>query len=364
MSIFENLKNWLADNLSSQNVRQDKARIDSAPENGPIRSGEHYFRIWLQDMRLGRNRRWFTDFFPATHSLIELEVGGRKAEIANLVGPRELGEGVDQSNIGQSVVVNQVLTPLIPFNGGVVTINAGLVSIPATGGLPTTLNIVSAFAKQLNVPQVTKVLELADTVAGSIGQLLQISGPAVQLNYSEGFSAQGGGHWADSRIVVAGVAEGTLDGGSLWVKDGRLAVGASEQDAGPLDDCDYLLFHIERVDARDDWDQFDAIAQPIKAALNAALEGDSEAAKAHEKVARAAVIGSADLTRADKARTVREIGNRVAAYGLTEGPQPAADVLALDTQDFMPEILAGVPASEVRAEIDAEDWEERALIAK
>ncbi len=352
MSFFGGIRTWFSDQISSQAPQQSIALLcQRGAHSKLIESGHHYFRIWLKDMRLGRTRHWFTDLYPATHGLTALQFGDSSLEIASLIGPMDLGKDINKDNIGVSVIINKPLTPLLPFKGGTVSLDAGLVSIPAEGGMSAFLNSVSRFAQMLDVPQVSSVVNLAEPVAASIGELLLLDGPAVRLNYSATFAATGGGSvLEDCMFVVASLPDGTLDPDQLWVVDHKLRVGDSPQDAGPLDDCDYLLFHIERVDARDDWEQFADIAEPIQAAMKAALEGKAEEVEFQIMTARAKVLASPDLTRVDQFRILREIEKRKREITDLAGPRIAGDEISLPPSEFAQELMArALPVQEARA---------------
>lgn len=365
MKLFNTVRDWFSRNIDDQRDRCDVATVETSGAGQAILSGEHYFRIWLRDLRLVSDRRWFTDLYPAAHSLVELDFANRTEGVANIVGPMQFGDDVNVANLGNAVVVNRLLTPLIPFSGGSVTINTGLVSVPVEGGLGVTLDIITTFAKQVNVPQISKVIEMSEAIAGSIGQLMMLDGPAVQLNYSGGYTAGGGGEWTDSYFVVAGLPEGTLDGRELWVDDYRLKQGDTAETAGPLNDCDYMLFHIERVEDRDDWESFPEIAAPLGAALSAAAALDADTAEAHLKLARSAVVASIDLTRVDKIRIMRSLRAQVDEY-LSIESVPGATLAAATPSTAVSDaqrlrtMVGNTPRSAAIA-ANVEDWEAKML---
>lgn len=354
MTFFKRVKAWVDRNIESQAPQQTYLVLPTRGKAKPIVSSEHYFRVWLKDMRLASTTRWFTDFYPATHSLTALQFGDSSLEIASLIGPRDFGAGINKSNLGNSVIVNKALTPLLPFKGGTVSLDAGLVSVPAEGGIGSFLNAVSRFAQMLDVPQVSSIVKLAEPVAASIADLLELNGPTVRLNYSSTYSATGGGRFEDAYFVIASLPNGKLRADHLWIVGDRVRVGNSAESSDPLDDCDYLLFHIERVDERDDWEQFADIAEPLQSALRAALTGNSEEMNFQLMTAKAKVIASPDLTQIDQYRVVRAIDKRVAELAKPQGPSAAADDLSLDPGEFAKELMRGaIPQAEARESLAA-----------
>ena len=80
---------------------------------------QDYLRIWLSDMFLARDRAWFRDRHPAVHASVRLTFANWPGlEFTAVARPPEgmLGPGERR---------DYPLTPLIPYSGGVVELEAG-----------------------------------------------------------------------------------------------------------------------------------------------------------------------------------------------------------------------------------------------
>ena len=54
-----------------------KERTDLSDSVDTIKGYRDYFRIWLSQMYLAKEKEWFTDWYPAVHTSIELKFASR-----------------------------------------------------------------------------------------------------------------------------------------------------------------------------------------------------------------------------------------------------------------------------------------------
>src|SRR5690348_3548722 len=142
MSLWDTLTQLVA--TTSPNYAFVPIRADHAPDGStsgkPLEAGASYFRLWLTQMVLAHNRTWFQSWQPAIHSVVRFDFGGKTVEIPHVVGPLSL-PGVDASNLGNVVQLNYPLTALMPFNGGTVSIEAGLLALQGANLLAEMLKV-------------------------------------------------------------------------------------------------------------------------------------------------------------------------------------------------------------------------------
>jgi hypothetical protein len=98
-----------------------------------------------------------------------------------------------------------------------------------------------------------------------------------------------------------------------------------------------MLFRIERMAERDDWDSLASIATPFRDALTAISLGNAAVADGHIKRAMLEAWNSPDLTRNDRTRVCAEIKrNYQEARDLGLGLEHAAPTLAAAMAGALP----------------------------
>ena len=336
MSFFGDVSRWLNRQIESQAERISYVRI---PDTHIYRQGqnvqspavslkpnEHYFRLWVKEMRLQATTRWFTKFHPAVHSLTSITFANQTLDLARVAGPSEF-EGVEQGNLDSSVALNFPLTSTLPFVGGDVNINLGLVSVPTKDNIGEMLEMVSDVTGILNVPQISTVVAFAGTAANSIRQFIGVADPSLQLYFKDTFTSGAGGSPLKSGYFVSlNLPEDQIDRSRLWVRDERLVYGQSAEAGIALNDADYMLIHLEALTERDDWRQFPLIDDPLSEALVAAINGESDAAKKALRRAKVAAYMLDDLTDTDKKRVMAAMDKIVEDQINLFSGEPLADI--------------------------------------
>jgi hypothetical protein len=326
MPLFANISAWINGQVSGPAKRLVYLRAPE--ENGlgraaiPIRAQQDYFRIVLAEMQLSIGTQWFTERYPAVYALTTLSFGGQETDIANVAGPTRL-QGINPADLGRSIVQNSHLTPLLPFSGGTVRLEAGLVSLQAHNALVAFIDTLGAFAGRLNIPALSTALDLAGPLVNGLQGLLGVSGAQLVVRLAETYA---GTTLLPGYIAAFGDKGRELDPKRVLVRDGKLHCDAVDG-RGLLDGQDYMLFRVERVEERDDWDQLRPIAEPFRRAVEALTEPGEEGIARGRALLRAAVVtalASADLTQSDRIRVAKALKQRfdemIAQGAVDSGP--------------------------------------------
>ena len=146
-------------------------RLDTGGDGTPIRAGEAYCRIWLVEMRLAKDVDWFKQRYPVVHAAVRFHHGGKAVTIPYIAAPGNLKE-LATDNLDKVIQSNYPLTPLFPFNQGLVELQAGLFSMVASDSISKFIKTMGQFSKLLPVPELSKVLNLAEPVYQGIEDLL------------------------------------------------------------------------------------------------------------------------------------------------------------------------------------------------
>ncbi|MGR0221536.1 hypothetical protein [Agromyces sp. ZXT2-6] len=288
-----------------------------------------YLRLWLTEARLEHSRRWFTEWHPAVHSVVVRDFGHNRHEQVAVINPGSIPGFTEAANA--AVTTNKPLTPLLPFSGGTVSINTGLVAVKGDNSVRTLIDVVGSFGGLLTTTALSTGLGIAGQVVDAFEQLLNIDGNVGTLAYDGSLAMPGG----NGPVLAPGFLA-VLDQPPpqpLWVANGHLVCWSGD---GPssVPPGSFLLLRLEsRVD-RDDWRYLSPIEEPLQAA-RAAVDADTR--RAHYQRAIIAARTSLDLHEADRIRIATALrGQRDQDAGLgavTGGPE---DLAALAEAASMP----------------------------
>jgi hypothetical protein len=283
-------------------IRIAKDQILTGGEHGVSPEAEqHYIRFWLSEMFLRDNGAWFSKRYPLAYSLVETSAAGKLDEFANVSGKNRLE--IKQTDLGRSLLYGYPLTPLLPFRGGTISIDCGLVSMISSNLVTKFAGVVSEFAGKLGGAQVAAATELAASVASSLQDLLGAGEAVTKLYYHNAFTGAGGGApLVSGYLFLSEKADGQVDGARLWVTKDGVREGAAGGPFKLLPAQDFLLFQIECVTERDDYRAFTYVREPFEQALDAKAEGDDEKGKLLLNQAKRAVQKSDDFTALDRRR--------------------------------------------------------------
>lgn len=198
---------------------------------------------------------------------------------------------------GDVIANNFELTPLIPFNNGTVSLDAGLVSVQGANYLATFIGMLSDFSALLAVPQFSSALALADPLAKGLQGLLSSGG--VHLALHDAFAQdREGGYWMAIRADQSQLAPWTLR-----VVHNQLR----HADGNPLIGFDYMLFRLQVTEHGPDYHSLSSIQDPMQQACIALKDMKDVKADGLYRAALVAAHDSPELTTADRIRVKRQL---------------------------------------------------------
>jgi hypothetical protein len=325
---------------------------------------EHYIRLWLFEMFLRDKSSWFTKRYPLTYSLVELNYGGKATEFANVSGKNRLE--IKQTDLGRSLLYNYPMTPLLPFRGGTIAIDCGLVSMTASNLVTKFAGVVSEFAGKLGGAQVSAAADMASSIASGVQDLLGAGDAVSKLYYHNAFTGAGGGvPLTSGYIFLSEKAEGEIKPASLWVTQDGIRTGSQGALLQSLDAQDYLVIQIECLTQRDDYRAFTYVSDPFEQALDAKLEGDEAKAQTLLRQAKRAVQKSLDFTKLDARRIVAALDAAYANDGFATSESVDSSREAFEKSRFA-SALELISIDEAREMPDTPDEEGKrdAILAK
>lgn len=305
MSVWDKVKSWFdQDGVHFISQPIPRSQVDVGYDDTPLVADRGYMRVWLVEMFLTKARTWFQDWQPAVHSRVKLAFADQSAEIVRLASPSG-----DKFRASKAVLANYVLLDLVPFRGGLVEIEAGLLALRGTDRLARAINVVSGFA-DLVVPPLGRVLDVSMKVKEGITQLVDDT-DEVHLGAHQTLGGTGGANpLRAGYLAVVRATDREVDRKKLAVKNDKLCDGTG----APLTGVDYLLLRIETVPNRDDLQHFSDVAQLRKTAIEAYLTGDTTKGDALVASAIARIATHPDLINADRRALAKLVRDDIADY--------------------------------------------------
>jgi hypothetical protein len=316
--LWKRATSWFDDN-----AKHVTAEFIADPGGTSVYAYQGYLRIFLAEGFLAKAATWGNKHFPVLHGGAAVTFLDSTTPFTTLARPRG-------TLTVPGAQLDFPLTPLLPFNGGVVEVEASLYQASTAGPLVTALRIVSSFDTLLAPP-----LSLAATVAGKVAdgvdEVLGTDQPVLGVHWAMVSPGGGGNTLRPGWLAVVNKPRDELGGAlsvqpnlGLCVDDGR----GPRQLAG----ADYLLLRIECRRERDDW-RFPELDELIRAAGRAAIKGYEEEFRDYRTEAITRGWNSPDLTPADRARVAVLVANEIDAtrmLGAEPGPQQSLAGAAAD----------------------------------
>jgi len=291
------------------------------PGGRPARAYEDYVRIWLAEGFLAKAATWGNKHFPVLHGGAALDYLGGKTPFTKFGQPK----GTLAAPGSQ---LDYQLTPLLPFNGGVIEVEASLYQASTAGPLVTALKIAGTLDTLLAPP-----LSLAATIAGKVGDgldsVLDQDQPVLAVHGAMVSEGGGGDELRPGWLAVIRKPRDELPGSLSVQKNLGLCLDNGD---GPeqLSGVDYLLLRIECRPDRDDW-RFPELDELVREAGRAAINGWAETFEDARKAAITRAWTSPDLTPADRRRVAKLVADEIAAaskFGAIPGPDQSLEAIA------------------------------------
>lgn len=304
MSLWQVVTDWWTRDAAHYATHDlPSAAVQPAGDTGTrCMPGTDYFRLWLAEMRLARDQSWFATRHPVVHALVRLRFGDQDLELPRIAGPMAL-PGLDQAHLGAVTHFDHPVTPLLPYNGGTVEVSAGLTALEGPSVVRDFAAAVETVSQVLAQPPLSTALAAVGPVTRAVQTLFGAADGRQHLGVHLAFA----GEQPPQALHAGYVAVIRRDVAQVPVGDLSVAQGRLRFRGAPIGDADYMLFRVERVQERDDWDALSSISTPFRDALTALSHGNTALAEALVKRAMLEAYHSPDLTRTDRARVSREI---------------------------------------------------------
>lgn len=311
-----------------KNIFFDKKQIDEDYDDTPVTEGSSYCRIWLAEMRLARGVDWFKTRYPMVYAAIRYDYGG-KTVVIPYVGGLDYFKELTEDNLDKIIQVNRPLTPLFPFNRGVVDFQAALFSIDSSDPVAKFLSAMGTLSKLIPVPELSSVMGLVEPIYNGIDDLIGAGKSNFEMGYQRAFvganeGAIGSNFLRQGYFAAILADDDDFNDDQLKVVKDSLKLLANGQTGAvrELAGYNYMLFRVE-VRRQQDWESLSSIKGLVERAENALENGKTGTAKDLLISIKVAIARSPDVTKSDREAMFGRIREHLHSLGL-EGKRGAA----------------------------------------
>jgi hypothetical protein len=304
------------------NAQHVTAEFIPEPGGSAVPAYAGYLRIWLAEGFLAKAATWGNKHFPVLHGGAALTFLGGTTPFTTFARP----PGTLTTRGAQ---LDFPLTPLLPFNGGVVEVEASLYQASTAGPLVTALQILGSF--DTLAPPLSIAATIAGKVADGVDTVLGTDQPVLGVHWAMVAPGGGGNLLRPGSLVVIRKPRDEL-GGSLSIQKNLGLCLDDGHERRQLSGLDYLVVRIECRPDRDDW-RFPELDGLIREAGQAAIKGYTEMFRDCRTEAITRAWNSPDLTPNDRIRVATLVAEQIDAasrLGAVPGPGQSLEVIAAE----------------------------------
>jgi len=215
---------------------------------------QNYFQVLINEMYLGNQREWFNKVDPVVYAYAEFIYGGQSHSVPFLVGPNILKQrGVSDQLLGGLILRNTDVTGVNPYRGGSLVLSVVLCEAKGDNLLRPLLKVIESTAGALDFSPATGVyIKVAKLVMDGFDQLFGTGMITPLVGLRDLFGPRMDQAFQPGYFVLIAAPDVVPE--KLWVRDRQLVTGPSLKDAKPYRDADFVLYSINSVEARDDYD--------------------------------------------------------------------------------------------------------------
>jgi hypothetical protein len=314
----EEAKDWVFAPLGPDQVPS------SAPRE-PIGPNENYVSIFLRSARIVNVRSGLRRFYGVVHSLIHVpHRSGDDAEFAVVTVPMAMRD-LDPNHLDRVVQLNHRLAGPVPYVGGDVQIEVGLLSVASSDLAAPYLQLLETLSKKAGVAYISSALPFADVITSGINLLM---GGADKSILEIGFSVEEESPTTGWYVAVR-ASKDSFDVKDLKVdpSDNKLLAAGGNS----LKDYPYLVIEVEKETARNDWFKIPELAQAYAAIQAEFRSGDAQATQEAITAFRRIALTNNDLLEDDAVCLAERLKER---YAETGPPKPLHQRRRRDVQEF------------------------------
>jgi hypothetical protein len=319
-TVWSRVRSWF-----DQNADHLALHFIPDTDGAPVQPYAGYLRLWFAEGFLAKQKSWGNTHFPALHGGVSLAFAGNEPTTFTTLTRSP------QSWTMPGARLDFPITPLVPFRGGMVEVEAALYQATVQGPLGIAVNLLGSLAPLMG-PPLSVAAAIAGPVSEALSTVLEETGnqPVLGLHWAMISPGGGGNVLRPGHLVLMDISEPKLTGVPV-ILDGRLHLQVPKGSAVLPTGVDYLVLRVECRPDRDDW-RFPELDALIRTAGDALIRGQQEAFASWRTEAISRAWNSLDLTPTDQKRVallVQEELDGLKQFGIVPGPDRGIESIAL-----------------------------------
>jgi hypothetical protein len=213
-----------------------------------------YFQVRINEMFLSSQRQWFSKIDPMVFILTEFTYDKSEHSVPFVVGPQLLeNKGNPSRTPAGMLFFNTRVAGLHPYRGGRLTLSLVLCQIERENYAKRILGIVEKAAGALDFSTVlTSYVKLGGVILDGVDALLGLESTKPLIGMRDEIDPDAGDPFAPSHWLLLDLPKSEFREELLWVRDGHLQYGTSEENLSDFHKADYVLFSIVKSENRGD----------------------------------------------------------------------------------------------------------------
>ena len=285
----------------------------------PFAARQHYLQVVVNELFLAAERKWFVTYEPVALVALTYIYNKQQRSVPMLVGPslfREYAQPSDKGPAGY-IVRDTPVTPLIPYQGGPVTMTVVFSAVQKSNMVDTFLKVVEGLAKAASpvapTLAISTYLEVADHVMDGVQELMGLSATETRFAFQRTINPQINQDLKPTYVALIDADEQTINKSDLAVVERRLQ-RKSGKTGESYRENDFVLLQVAQGVKRTDERllSFYPLYETTRDLAAVAATGSAwDDAKANFNTLKLALLNSPDLTRPDYVRLRDEYLNEV-----------------------------------------------------
>lgn len=241
----------------------DVAKIldDNSRMGKPIVARKNYFEITLTEQFLKDRREYWNEYIPLTVFLTEFIYDKKRSAFPFVIGP-DLLKSIEQLEGNESIrYTNTRVVGPTPYRGDNVALFSGLFRIKTRNWAKQTISLVESVAKAFDTSKLSGYLNVADPLLNGIEGFLGMDGDTQfrigQRNEYRDSATHSREIFESGFWVMVKEDQSNVKKENFWIKDGQLHYGTKKETIKPYRKSDYILYEINSLDIRNDYETFD-----------------------------------------------------------------------------------------------------------
>lgn len=211
----------------------------------PIKPNADYFQVIVNQLFLEKSRKWFTTIDPLVMAVTNFSYQKLERSVPFLVGPGMLEGALAAAKTKEPagmIYRNTRVAGVHPYRGGPVSLAIVLCQVPVSDASKRLLGVVDGLSQAIDIAtSLTPYLKIGGAVLNGFNSLMGLDGVKALMGWQAGFGDGNTPFTTGYYVLIDGPG---VDAATLWVRNGELFQGATEQSATAVRDRDFVLFSI------------------------------------------------------------------------------------------------------------------------